>query len=271
MNKTSTLAVALGGKASSDSDLASEFAELSTEELRDELARSLDVTVQSLVRVAWIVRTLEERGEDLSELQLCLLHVLRRIAFGQVLPELVIRFAAQPALLNRVQVLPIPDQRRLASGEPIELVIWTAENGFDRRNVNPILLSREQMGQVFGPEGVRPEAEQIALLEARGRPKSKPAPPQVGRIHVDQARGGLRIGKTFIPQGDVLDALAKLRGAIDPDSEPVELDAQCNVRLSGADLRRIKQRALDSNMSANALIRRALIVAGLIGPLPEQD
>jgi hypothetical protein len=69
---------------------------LSTVELRQELIKSLGITADNLVRLAWIVRLLEEKGEDLSDLKLGLLTHLRKIAYGQVLPELVVRFASSP-------------------------------------------------------------------------------------------------------------------------------------------------------------------------------
>lgn len=141
--------------------------------LQQELIDGLRLTAASLMRLACIVRILEERGKDLSDLRIGLLSYLRKIAYGQVLAEVVVRFAEHPDLMRRVSQLPIPDQERLASGEPIQLAVWRVGGGTDHRMVDPLSLTKKQIGQVFGPARLRPLHEQIVRMEAK-----RPAPPR---------------------------------------------------------------------------------------------
>ena len=150
---------------------AADLASATTEELRRELAAALEVTAHQLLRLASIVAELERRGEDLAGLKLGLLGYLRRIAAGQLLPELVVLYQGSPAVLRAASMLPPADQRRLASGEPFELVVPRPDgHGWDTRLVEPSWLRPSQLRQLIGPAGIRPAGEQIALLESRAAP-----------------------------------------------------------------------------------------------------
>lgn len=90
----------------------------STEELREELGKLLGFTADNLLRLAIIVNELETRGEDLSELKLGLLPLLRKIAAGELLPELVAMYAGRPKLLGIIATkLSRQDQMRAVAGE----------------------------------------------------------------------------------------------------------------------------------------------------------
>jgi hypothetical protein len=104
-------------------NLTAQLRELSTEQLRQELIDRLGLTAESLLRTACLVAILEERGEDLSGLKIGLLDHLRKIAQGQLLPEIVVRFAGDGRLIRRIAELPIPDQQRILAGEDPKAVL----------------------------------------------------------------------------------------------------------------------------------------------------
>lgn len=242
---------------------------MGTPELKAELARSLQQSAAHLARLAWIVRVLEERGEDLSDLKIGLLGHLRRIAYGQVLPEIVVRFAESPLLMRKIEMLPIPDQRRIARGEPVPVAVQGPDGSFTHRLVDPIYLSADQARLALGPRGLRELPEQIALLEQRPRDRDRSSKAKFGRVTADPARRGLRVGRVFVPHADALQALAALR-APGLDEPGDTLEAVVTVKLTEAEHRHLRQLALDGNTSMNSLIRRALITAGLIGPSSEE-
>src|SRR5262245_11330835 len=124
----------------------SRFADLDTESLRAELARCMSDTASHLLRLAAIVRVLEERGEDLSDLKIGMVRHLRRIAYGQILPEVVVRFGSSAMLIDKIGSLPLPDQRRIASGEPVKMLV----GGGDYRMVDPLNMTQRQVHQAFG-------------------------------------------------------------------------------------------------------------------------
>lgn len=246
-----------------------EFLAMSTDELRVELTRSLDMTAQSLRRLALIVRTLDERGIDLSDLKLGLLTYLRQIAYGHVIPEVVVRFAEAPSLIQRIAALPAPDQRSLAGGEPVDLVVREADGSFGRRRADPLKMTGQQIYQVFGRGRLRDEAEQILYLQGRKEETASAKSPakKVGRVTVDGKRGGIRVGKVFVPAGDAIKALAELResGPSEPDAER---DTPVTFKVTELEGERLKLAAMRAgNIGVNNLVYRAVAACGLFaGP-----
>lgn len=80
-------------------------------QLESACADALELTARSLVRLAIIVRIKEQRGHDLSKLKIGLLPYLRRIADGDLLPEVVARCAHRPAVINQIGKLALTEQR----------------------------------------------------------------------------------------------------------------------------------------------------------------
>jgi hypothetical protein len=64
-----------------------------------------------------VVAELESRGEDLSQLKIGLLPLLRQIAAGVLLPDVVVRYAGQPAAIKQLAGMPIDEQRRYVAEE----------------------------------------------------------------------------------------------------------------------------------------------------------
>lgn len=248
----------------SHADLASDAAELgslSTADLRAELHRVLSVTAESLRRLAVIVRILEERGEDLSDLRLGLISYLRRIAYGQLVPELVVRYASHHELLRHAASLPMPDQERLANGEQVPLVVRVAGGQHEVRMADPSNMRREQITQVFGPHGLRDPDEQTLILDARSDEKSGDVPRlKCGEITVDRRRGRLIIrNKPFTP-AEILAALAALHG---DDPQVGALDDKLMVNLTHEEKAALQHNAVDGDTAMSTLVRRAAIVTGL--------
>jgi hypothetical protein len=236
---------------------------MTTDELRAELSRALQMTADHLRRVAAVVRTLEERGEDLAGLKIGLMPYLRQIAYGQVLPEIVVRYAESPLLVRQISQLPMPDQERLAKGEPLPLAVQRAGEPPDHRMVDPVYLRRDQITLVFARDHIRTVEEQIVILENRpardGRADGKST--SRGRVRADRKRGGVTIGRVFAPAVDVVTALSDLRG---DDSDEGERTKTVPVPLSDEEHRRLKTRSAETDVPMTDLIRRALRAAGLI-------
>jgi hypothetical protein len=247
-----------------DDDLRA-LAEMSTARLRAELSRVLELTARNLMRLALIVRALEERGEDLSDLRLGLLPYLRQIAYGQVLPEVVVRFAESPMLVRAIAALPGPDQKRLASGEPVSLVVARGEHGHDIRMADPLKMTGDQIRQVFGKGRLRDEAEQVLMMEGhtgkKGRARLRN---KVGSIVVDRRNRGLVIGKEFVPVAQVIEALALLG---EQGDEPEDDDAYSSpvvTNLTVSQHTAVKEAANRGRTTVAALVRRAMSAYGLL-------
>jgi hypothetical protein len=92
-------------------------AQMTTEELKSDLATLLGYTADTLARLACIVSELEGRGEDLSELKIGLLPILRQIADGKLLPDLVVMLSGKPGVLFTSAKLPVSEQKKIIEGK----------------------------------------------------------------------------------------------------------------------------------------------------------
>lgn len=240
------------------------LADQTTDALREQLSSLLARTADDLREMAAIVGELERRGEDLSGLKLGIIEHLRRIATGQLLPEIVVRFSGFPQLLRIAVHLPLGDQRRLIEHGVVSLACWR-DGKIEFRRVDPLALSGPQVRQAFASDRIRSDAEQVSYLEthpgALGRLKRTPSR---ARVRADKGRGGVRIGRSFASAAEVLGALAELRGfgrlVGDDDASYV----QAAVRISESELRTLKTAAAQGGCSLSDLIRRALWAAGLV-------
>lgn len=247
-------------------DPPADLVSLSPPELRAELVRSIRMTVESLIRMSWIVRLLEEKGEDLSDIRLSILGYLRKIAYGQVSPEAVVRFAERPTILQKIASLPMPDQIKLASGSPVKVLIRSPDGSMDHRMLDPTILSRNQVAQVFGPGGrLRDEAEQSCYLDDRRATTTKYGTPSIpAKIRVDAERGGIRVGKTFVATADLLEALASMSAGFDDDEEP-DNDSLISIKLTSKQKISAGIAAKRGGVSLSTLVRRAMATCGLFG------
>lgn len=230
--------------------------------LRAELTSALGLTSRHLLYLAAVWSELESRGEDLSDLRSGIGVYLPLIATGQVLPDIVVRFAGQSALLRAVAALPLPEQRRLADGNPVPLVVRQGD-GYTHRMLPAYALTAAQSRQVFGDRTIRTEAEQIALLTDRPTGPTKPGrSPKRGKFRADRERGVILLGRKPLHPGDLIAALADLQS---PQSDELGDDASMvPIKLAPDEHRRFKIKAAESNTTQQTLARNALRAAGLI-------
>lgn len=244
-----------------------ELTEMSTDQLKKTLVATMAKTVAQLTRLAWIVRVLEERGEDLGDLKIGLVPYLRQIAYGQILPEVVMRFAERPTLVKVISALPIPDQQRLAQGGRVMLAVRAPDGSFDHRMVDPLNLTGSQIPRVFAKDRIRPIDEQL-VLAGEDPPKKKIPVIDTGPVRIDRKRNGLIVGRRFIPVAQVVDALARLRLSADPDLDADEETETGKhtvvVLLDDPQFEKLRQTAFDGRTKHSVLIRRALIAYGII-------
>jgi hypothetical protein len=244
----------------------SDLAKMSTEELRAALAKIMATTVAQLVRLAWIVRLLEERGEDLSDLRVGLIPYLRQIAYGQIVPEVVMRYAEHPAIVQAIASLPLSDQERLGRGEHVPLAIQREDGAVAHHMVDPISLQRNQVRRVFARDRIRSAEEQVILLEERPERRPPPADPVIGGLQVDRKRGGLVVGRRFVPVATITEALSQLakRPEADADAENDGRTCLVNIMFTQSEYDSLREAAHRGRSKMSTLVRQAARAAGLI-------
>lgn len=187
----------------------SALSELDTEKLRAELAKAFRVTVEQIVRMAAIIRILEDRGDNLDDLKFGLLGYLRKVAYGQVMPEVVVKLQSAPLLMARVASLPIPDQKRVITEDPIKVTV--IDDGVTtHRLISPLKMNASEIRQVFARDHIRDESEQISWI--RSRPSRAAQSTGNNGIQVDAKRKGIVVTgeRVFISRSEMVNLLARV-------------------------------------------------------------
>jgi hypothetical protein len=237
---------------------------LSNKQLLAMLIESVAAITRHTLRAAVCVRVLEARGEDLSDLAdlRLLLPMLRKVAYGQLIPELLARVGAG----HRIKVfaqLPIPDQTRLAAGEMVEVVVpGTHGERWDVRMMAVESMSWTLTQQVFAADGhIRTVPEQIALRESTEADR-RPAPPTPPPVIHDPKRGAFKVGKNWVSRGQVVKALADNKPAL--TEEEASVSVTVTMKLTPSEAERLDHDAKCAKLHRNAYIPRAMRLAGIL-------
>lgn len=179
-----------------DASLTEEMARAMTDaELEARLTKATSLTVEGLREMAVIMTEKKRRGHDLSNVRIGLRHHLLRIGSGQLLPEVVVHFAGKPSLFNVIGTLPHDEQKRLADGQPVSLMVLGPDGRYEERLSDPLEMQPDQIALAFAPGRLREKTEQSNLLDQRRERASAPVPEQIGKDRIDPERGVAIIGR----------------------------------------------------------------------------
>jgi hypothetical protein len=153
--------------------IEAELRPLSATRLKAVFVECYGKAAESIARAAVCVKLLEERDEKLSGV-IPRLQFFRRVASGQVLPDLAWKFAESPAR-QMIENLPIPDQKKLAKDAVVPVVEPAPGGRFTTRMQDLTKSSKDVVRQVIGDEGVRTPEEQIVYLTMRKTRAAIPA------------------------------------------------------------------------------------------------
>lgn len=138
------------------------LAKFTTAELRKELSDALRLTANHLNYLGSVWCELVRRGEDLAELRSGIGLYLSKIAAGELLAEVVVRYAGDPRVLRRLSAASLDDQR--AALETGVLPFDVSPSRVRRRSLGPRVGARDEkelplpdnvaMAAVAGPRDV---------------------------------------------------------------------------------------------------------------------
>lgn len=188
------------------------------EHLKRELISIVDSEAASLLRKAQIIKELEESGENFSEWKrpIPFFNYLRRIACGQMLPEVLVRFGGNAEALNRISQLPLQDQKRLADGEQLKLLFYKEDGTLDQQSVDPAEVNGKTLRRLIAKDNhILSEGEQsLALREwqmKRQKKSHKRTRASVAGCLLDWERGGIDVPhKMYISKADLKEILRRL-------------------------------------------------------------
>lgn len=174
--------------------LSARFADMTNEQLDDALNFAVAKTAEGYLEQAFIIREMESRGRDTLPLKKrigTLYHHLRKIACGQLLPEVVRSFAGQDVLIAKISNLPLPDQKRLVEGDHLEVVVYRQDGTTSIKKKSPHAMTAKEISQVFSEtKGIRNDVEQASYLDGKLRSEieKRAQPGRVGNLELDVER-----------------------------------------------------------------------------------
>ncbi|OVE49471.1 hypothetical protein [Chromobacterium violaceum] len=237
-----------------------ELNNLSTQTLREELARSVELTARHLMRLATIWSELERRGEDLSDLRVGLAAFLPQIAARQLSADAVIRFAGQKLLLNAVATLPLAEQERLARGGSVQLLSYDGHGDAVVVDVAAHALSAQQIRQVFDFGKIRSIDEQRPRLMRPAPPKKKAISTDV---RYDRQTGLVQIGRRRVPIAEILAAVSREHNEIQESSGEDKI-SKVLIELTEEQHRNFRINGAKSGAPLKDLAFIAVLQAGLL-------
>ncbi len=173
-------------------------------ELLKQLKTSLEISVEHVVRLAALIRRLEELGVQI-EIEIPALPFIRKIAYGQMVPQLFVSLQGAQRLLEKTASLPMPDQKNVAENKPFRVM----ELGGDYRLVPPLSMTSREIQQVFYRGQIRDDASQVGWLREHSR-KAVKCREEPAEIKLDRKRGGIVIDGRFLSASELAHYLAEL-------------------------------------------------------------
>lgn len=191
-------------------EIANRVGEMDTNTLIGELERALTVTAETIAYLGAIWRELDRRGVDLTAYRVGMGQYLPLIASGQLDPSAVVRFAGRLTLLRAVQTLPVDEQASLAAGRKVAVASMAPDGTITVSDVDPDMLTGEQLRLVFDTGRIRGAEEQANMLRSAStaaRRRQKEPTARRYKIKVSQDRKVVRIGRMTVPVDELLEAL----------------------------------------------------------------
>jgi hypothetical protein len=204
MSNTSALERPIAESDIEDYELGRISVENDPQTLIAELSECMAITVKTIVKIGAIIRRLEALEFDIESLKLPNINYFRRVAHGNMIPELFVSLVGAPMVLRKVSNLPIPDQQRIASGKPVKVIL----RGGDHMLIRVDDLTSEQARQVFASDHIRSDSQQAAWLAERSQNVTSAVSASI--VMIDRKRHGIVVGDTFISATDLAGYLGSL-------------------------------------------------------------
>ncbi len=188
------MTIETSGVMATDAENQDVSASCDSQWLLSELQRSFDLSTKHIVRMAAIVRRLDDLGAQI-DIQSSVLPYLRKIAHGNLSADLFVAMQGYKTMLDVASTLPTPVQLQIAKNEPLKVM---STNG-DFRMVPPLSMTTKEISQVFAKGRIRDEAEQVGIhrqsLENRTHLARHPSRETV---RLDRKKKGIFVGETFV-------------------------------------------------------------------------
>ena len=189
---------------------ADELVRMSTDAIKAELAKVLEITADNLAYMAQLWKELNARGEDLSALQGGMMGYIQLIAIKKLDAQLVVAYAGRKTLLNYLARLPLSEQQKIAKNGKVHVVV-EKDGDYVNKSVDLTNIEYEQITQIFdinAKDGFRSELKQIEMLEARSAPH-RLRKRRLTKVEIDKKSGTMFVGGKHVMLESVIEAIEK--------------------------------------------------------------
>ena len=212
---------------------SSVLAAMTTEDLRSELAATLEITARHLLHIADVWCELQRRGEDLSHLRSGLWQYMSMIASGELQADLVVKYAGNATLLRHVATLPRYEQDLLLCNDTVGVVDYVDGN-FRERKVSIQSLKRSEIRRVLNGKVLSREEQERDWNAHRARSSRRAASrdPAIVLQNVQKEQGEERVSRS-VSLSLGTDEWAMLRGFAERANLPLATVIVASLRTTG--------------------------------------
>ena len=185
---------------------------MSRDDVYDFLRASMRIVGEAVVLWGQCILRLEELDEpteDIRDFFGQYYEVCRKISCGQMVPELLVRYYNEPALADRLAKLPIPDQKRIAAGEGLPVVVKEGSKTTVQK------IAPEHLGpmwkQVIAGDRVRSESEQAAKIAQQTAMKPAKTPDKILGRTLDIEREVVMFGREAVPFKELIEMVRRIK------------------------------------------------------------
>lgn len=178
-------------------------AQLSTEEIHEEIAGFSVLAAEVVARWAALLRELSVRRAPHPMFNHPVMQFWRSIVEYKLSPRAAVLLADRNkgAMIRAVLPLPIGEQERIAEGKELPVAMLT-DTGDIIRDDKPITrMDQQTIRRVFGPSGIRSFDEQREILKEEAKVH------RIGTVTVLHEEGALKIGNQKLTPDELRKAL----------------------------------------------------------------
>jgi hypothetical protein len=245
---------------------ANDLKALTTDDLRRELVRGLNLSAEALNHVAAVWHELEARGECLAEFRSGIGRNIPLIAAGRLAAEAVVAFIDRPATLKALEGLPLDRQRELAAGGSVHVL---APGSSQPVTTTLAAMPAAAVRLVFCGGIERSPDEQRAAVVVR--PKANAEKGRTFRVQVDRLRRTVKVGNVSVPLESVLAALAESAAGVGITAEELKLAkdrgdgvAMASCPLTADEDDRLKAICKAKKADRGEMVRRAVVAMWML-------
>jgi hypothetical protein len=251
---------------------AGELSSWTDDQIRAGLKQWRELTVQSLHAYSLLFMEAKRRGIDVTHEEKGIGWVFPAVGSGNLAPDVAVKMLGRQRQLRALVGLPFEEQRQLANGKPIPVVMRDDPRvtiDLPLSKIGPsVLPSVIQNGEIVPPE--------VQRVNIRAKDRTAKAAPPVRTYRLQTGpEGTIRVGHTHFTLGEMYEFLNREAGPDrlppGPKDDPGNYCHTATARLWPEEKEALAAYCETTGMPEWEVVRRALRIMGIISTRPKGD